>query len=225
VTSKNNNKLVIAYAGLLADMECSSETPAGSFSLSWLRTFRNNNIRAETRSGKFLIEAVRILAKEDANLSEKLSVQLWGKIGKNQQQLVKKYGIETIIEISEKLPHQESRDKLSRADVLFLPLESEKEGQRPLNIPGKLYDYLEFEKPILALCENSDCREIIEGSGLGIFASPDQPEEIAKTISELIRKKNELPNTYQPNKVWIEKNYSARALSEKLAGIVKRLVT
>ncbi len=217
------SKLTIAYAGLLADIESCRERPVESFPLSWLRNFRNQNIRAETRSGKFLIEAIKLLSEKRPTLSKELTIELWGKIAEGNKNLVKEYNLEKIIEISDKLPHNESRDKLSKADLLFLPLESEKYGQRPLNIPGKLYDYLEFEKPILALCGESDCKDIIEKSGLGILAEPDNPKNIAKILERLIKNKKNLSETYKPNKDWIKQNYSARALTKELSTIVKRL--
>ncbi len=216
-------KLTIAYAGLLADYESCKERPVQSFPLSWLRSFRNQNIRAETRSGKFLVEAIKLLSEKRPTLSKELSIQLWGKIAKGNKNLVKEYNLENIVEISDKLPHDKSRDQLSKADLLFLPLESEKSGQRPLNIPGKLYDYLEFEKPILALCGESDCKDIIEKSGLGIFAKPDSPEDIAKVLEGLIENRESLSETYKPNRDWIKKNYSAKELTKQLATIVNRL--
>ena len=82
------SKLTIAYAGLLADIESCRERPVESFPLSWLRNFRNQNIRAETRSGKFLIEAIKLLSEKRPTLSKELTIELWGKIAEGNNCLL-----------------------------------------------------------------------------------------------------------------------------------------
>jgi len=218
--SKLNNphqKLVIAYAGLLADYEsCQADNPSGL--AAWFRRWRNLNIRHETRSGKYLIEAARILNEKVENLESKLSVKLWGKIGQGNQRLVDEYGLGEVCEIEGKLSQTESRRRLEQADLLFLPLECEKDGQRPLNIPGKLYDYLELGKPILGLMGESDCKDIIENSGLGIICPPDNPEAIAETLEKIIYNKLSLPETTLLEET--KYKYSSRAISAKLAELL-----
>ena len=83
-------------------------------------------------------------------------------------------------------PHEESIRRIEQCDFALIPLESEKEGQKPIHIPGKIYEFLKLEKRMLLLAEESDCREIAEKSGLAVFARPKDSENIADILKGLI---------------------------------------
>lgn len=180
------DKINIAYAGTLAGVEeAQLKNKKKSFlnglkSLFW--TYSNNSVDFSTRTGYYLIKAVAELKKKKIT-SEHLQINLWGNISEINVRQIKENGVEEYFKIEGYLSKEESLQRLNQADLLFLPQEiSVTRAHRTLFIPGKLYEYLNARKPILALADSSDCYEIIKKSGLGILCSPNDSSEIAEII-------------------------------------------
>ena len=205
--------LTIAYAGSLnAYQPKPGGEPWWQGIRDYLWTYKVKNLRPYTRSGYYLIQALKILKEEHQITSSELQVDLWGLIEAGNIAQAKAAGIEDLLLIGGYMNKEESLRKMQESDVLFLPLESGKDGQRPLFIPGKLFEYLNMRKPILALCDESDCKEIIGKSGLGQFARADQPQEIAESILDMIKKRSELTTLYAPDHEYIDQfNFENRA--------------
>ena len=193
--------------------------------LSWFRLFSVKNIDPTSRTGTYLIEAISELRKEMPNLSELLSVQIWGDIYPGNAKLIQDLGLDDIIEISGYCSHEETQAKLQSADVLFLPLESELDGQAPLHIPGKLYEYLKMDKPILTLCGESDCKEIVRKAGVGEFAEPKNIPQIKAALKKLLSNQSKLKEVYQADQEWIESKFSAASLTNQLVKVIQELQT
>ncbi|MBU7577261.1 MAG: hypothetical protein KAF40_04295, partial [Flavihumibacter sp.] len=178
-----NKPLTIAYGGSLDSYEPRHESKLTRSILQWFWTFRNTTVDSSTRSGYYFIKAVALLQTKYGVKPSQLQVQWWGLIDSKNQEQVNRSGVSDFFHIEGYLSKASSLQKLSQADCLFLPLEkSTSTDHGPLFIPGKLFDYLKVGKPILALCDESDCKAIIEQSGLGIFAKPDDPEMIAAAL-------------------------------------------
>jgi glycosyltransferase involved in cell wall biosynthesis len=76
-----------------------------------------------------------------------------------------------------------------RADVLIISLED-----KPIfniTIPAKFQSYLNAEKPILGVI-GGDVAELIKNNDLGWISSPDNIEEIASTMLEIVSSKPEI---------------------------------
>lgn len=59
-------------------------------------------------------------------------------------------GIEHLVEHIPPVPHAEAMDHMSRADVLLII-----QPNAPLMVPGKLYEMLLFDQPIVAVCDSA----------------------------------------------------------------------
>lgn len=216
----------IGYAGSLDCYFPEKESPKNSLiskikTIFW--TFQNNNIGLHTRSGYYLFRAIQIL-KEKHNIEpQQLKVNLWGMIHSGNKTQAIEMGIDHYITIEGHFNKPESLKKLSQCDMLFLPLESEKNGQKPLFIPGKVFDYLISGKPILALSGPSDCQNILEKSGLALILSPFDADEIANRLAQLINNKDLLKTIYQPNTAFIE-SQSFRAKTEEMAKVFDEIL-
>jgi hypothetical protein len=193
-----NNPLIIAYSGTLeAYSPPKRQWLKALLSLVW--TYKNNSIDASTRSAFYLIKAVAILKERFGIRPDELSIQLWGNIDPKHLDWCNLHNVAEYFKIEGYTDKQSSIIKLSKADLLFLPLErATHKGQKTLFIPGKLYDYLKLRKPILALCEASDCKDLVVASGLGFCFEPDQSEEIAKGLFPII-KQPQLLSALKPN--------------------------
>ena len=189
----------IAYAGTLRYHDGGEEQTKSRFF-----AYQRQNINYNTRSGYFLFRAISALHQAGKINPKDLHVHLWGDIDPRNDQLAKDLGISEYITISGFISKQESMNLLAKADILFLPAESAKKGQKPLFIPGKVYDYLRLGKPILALMDESESREIVMKSGLGILAHPSDIEEISLVLLRLVDQKNQLAELCHPNQGYID---------------------
>lgn len=203
-----NKYLTIGYAGTLGYYHPDSENKTLKFlgklgNYFW--TYNHNYVDKSTRSAYYLFKALKILLEKEPNYADTIRVNLWGNIHSGNQKQVSALGLSNIVNISSHLPKEESFRKLKSCDLLFLPLEHGKNGKETLFIPGKLYELLEIGKPILALVENSDCKQIIERSGLGIFAPPDDPEKISEMLIYCIKNKEKINENCRPNSEYIKK--------------------
>lgn len=216
----SNPQIHICYSGSLDGYK---PTPSDSKAVSFAQyfwTYKHNNVDSSTRSGYFLIRAIEILKNKYSIKPEQLKVSLWGMINEINIQQIKEHGLEQYFDISGYLPKEESLKKLKTATLLFLPLEkSNIQGQGTLFIPGKLYEYIKMQKPVLALCEPSDCMDILIKSGLGIFAKPDSPKAIAEMLFKIIEDRLVLAKM-TPNREYIEE-FSFERKSEELSDIFK----
>jgi len=214
--------IIIAYSGSLDAYQPSNRTSSLFGLKKWFWTFKNNTVDASTRSAYFLIKAVKIL-REKYNISpSQLTFHFWGSINTlNQKQAIEE-GVIEFFKFEGYKEKSQSLKELQEADVLFLPLEmSNTPGIGTLFIPGKLFEYLHSEKPILALCEPSDCRDILESSGLGIIVQPNKEEEIAEILLKIVND-TEFLKSIKANKTFIEK-YNFKNKVQELATIFDSL--
>lgn len=213
--------LIVGYGGTL-----SYKTPLTNSFLQKIKnifwTYSNQNIDSSTRSGHFLIKAVKILKEQKGVKPIDLQIYLWGNISKYHIELIEKEQVEEFFKIEGALPYLESLKKLEDVDLFFLPLEkSASHCHRTLFIPGKLYEYMEHKKPIFALCEESDCKDIILKSGLGLFALPDNPNDISTKLFEILETKA-LLSDIKVNENFIS-SFSFKSKSKELSLILKEL--
>jgi len=212
----------ICYSGSLDGFDPNLKSCKKSFFKRWFWTFNNNNVDSSTRSGYYFIKAIAVLKRKNLISPEMIQVKWWGKIDKLNQEQINLEGINDFFTIDGYLPKQKSLEKLASADVLFLPLEKTNSSEhRTLFIPGKVFEYLETRKPILALCEDSDCKEILIESGLGICVEPDNIENICSAILKILNDINFL-SEIKPNFELIEK-YSFKVKTNELVKIFNEL--
>ena len=217
------NQLILAYSGSL-----NAYTPENK--LKWLNrikgffwTYHHDTVDDSTRSGYYLIKAVRILKEKYQIQSDELNIQLWGSIDPVNQKQVLSEGVQEYFEFGSYMDKQNSLKKLEAASILFLPLEkSNRKGFKTLFIPGKLFEYIKTGKPILALAEASDCRTILERSGLGICVQPDDPEKIAQVLENIIRKR-EILEAYKPQSDYIS-TFTFENKTAELAAVFNQLI-
>lgn len=213
-------KLIIGYGGVLGQYLPKQES--GKLK-EWFWTYRVDNIDQSTRTAYFLFKAIALLKNDRKIKKGDLLVRLWGKIDSSNVELVKELGIKDFVEIEGYKSKNESYDRLSKCDILFLPLESSCKDQKPLFIPGKLFEYLKLAKPILALTEESDCKEIIEKSDIGICIEPKDIDKIATELLDLISNKNDRIGKIIPNKEYIAK-FAFKEKAKELARVFDELL-
>ncbi len=133
----------------VADVESSS---AQTFNLVYLGTLYDDQLADETimKAIKLFLNSVEV---------PQIRLQFLGSSdNKHVDKLLKKYGLDTISEVTERLPSHEVKNYLNKASV-FLQL---KYGDRSDIITSKQADYLLFNKPILLpVSDNGDISDSI----------------------------------------------------------------
>jgi glycosyltransferase involved in cell wall biosynthesis len=86
----------------------------------------------------------------------------------------------------------------------------------------KLYEYLPFRKPILALAPAGALSAIAEESGLGVVVPPDDARAIEDAICELYEHRERLDERFSPDSAYIDR-FDGRAVSRELQTIFEAL--
>lgn len=207
--------LTIGYSGSLACYNPHKPPHrAKQFLLDWFWEYRIRNIDWATRSGYFLFKALKQLRERHARLEDELCLMFWGAIHSGNLIQAKSLGVDDLLHTEGFIEKEESLERLQFCDVLYLPLEGSLNGQEPLFIPGKLFEYLQLGKPILALAEeDSNCGTILRRSGLGVLCSPYDTAGVADALSYLLDVQGRLSEAFVPN--W---NYINQFNFEHIAG-------
>jgi glycosyltransferase involved in cell wall biosynthesis len=212
----------ICYSGSLDGFDPNLKSSKKSLIKRWFWTFKNNNVDSSTRSGYYFIKAIAMLNEKRLISPKQIHVEWWGKINPLNQKQINQENLNDYFTIKNYLPKAESLKKIKNADILFLPLEKTNSSEhRTLFIPGKVFEYIETQKPILALCEDSDCKEIITKSGLGICVEPDNIVDISNVILKIVSDIGFLMEI-KSNLEYIE-NYSFKVKTKELAEILNEL--
>lgn len=218
-------KLVIAYAGSLNAHTPGQETETLFKRIkTWFWDYRVRNIQQYTRSGYFLFRGLQRLNELHPEIAQQIEIQMWGMIKPENQRQVNAMGIGPMVKIEGYYPKEASYERLRKADLLFLPLETPKGDQAPLFIPGKLYEYLHFGKPILALGTRSDCVDILQRSKMAILCNPFAPDEVAQTLKQLVENRAQLATQYQPDLEYIQTNFSFSHLTRRLSDLFEEVL-
>jgi glycosyltransferase involved in cell wall biosynthesis len=86
-------------------------------------------------------------------------------------------GLATHVTFTPRVPHAEALARLAAADILVVI-----QPDTALQVPGKLFEMLLFDKPILALADDGETADIVRTFGLGTVAAPGDPGAIAAAI-------------------------------------------
>lgn len=208
---------VIGYAGSLSFFD-GRKKKSSLFSLrDWFWTYNYKVTDASTRSAYYLFEALKILREKNNITSSQICVNFWGSIDARNIEMARKMGIDDLVRIDGYLPKQESRNRIDKCDLLFLPMESATENNKPLFIPGKVFEYMKSGKPILALAGPCDCIDILQPSGLLLAFQPTATEAIAIALFQLVSDRK-LLTKYIPNEDYINE-FSYENGTRKLASI------
>lgn len=217
------DRLQIGYGGSLASFDGVRLKKKKSLLKEYFWTFKNDTVDSSTRSGYYLIKAVGILKDKYGVKPSQLKIHLWGSIDQINQSQIEDSGLSEFFNIQGYMKKSDSLAKLMEMDILFLPTEtSTSEEFRSLFIPGKVFEYIGMKKPVLSPGEESDCREILSKSGLGILTKPDDPEEIAEKLNQYISDKSKLKEL-KPNLEYIN-SFNFSNITAELVNVFDELV-
>ena len=137
------------------------------------------------RSQVFLLEAIDRLLRRDGYPPSGIELHLAGVASASDREIAQR---SAIVRLHGHVSHAEAIDLIRSADLLFLPMQNMPPGVRATIVPGKTYEYLASQRPILAAVPEGDTRDILLEAGTAHICDPDDVEAMVSAIEvELAR--------------------------------------
>lgn len=165
------------------------------------------------RNPEALWRAIAELVLEREDFSRDFQLKLIGAVGESVLESIQKLGLQKHLSKIDYVSHSEAL-QLQRSSQLLLLIEIDSEETKGI-IPGKLFEYMVSERPILAIGpQGADIEKIITETNTGAFFNYFQKEE----IKEFLVEKYELYRNDELKSFPIGlQQYSRKNLSKKLA--------
>lgn len=182
------------------------------FTLSHIGSFLSD------RNPRVLWKAISELRKENTEFKTAFQLKLAGKISDEIKQTLKEFRLDDAVLNLGYVSNEEALRQMRASQVLLL-IEIDSEETQAI-IPGKLFEYMAAERPILGIGpENSDFFEIIKQTNTGKTALYNQKEEIKKILLEYFTQyQQQQLNAYAMGLQY----FSRYKLTEKLAAVINK---
>lgn len=171
------------------------------------------------RDPRPLIQAIALLRDRGVITPGTLRLQLVGKLESAWQveDLLAALNLTEYVALIPPVPHVESLKYLMRSHVLLLL-----QPDAPLQVPGKLFEYVYLQKPILALAGAGATADLVQQHDLGRVVEPENCAAIAAAVASFYE-------DFQQGKQWVQENGSAfqrfhgQSLTKQLANIFESI--
>jgi hypothetical protein len=153
---------------------------------------------------------------EIPSFAQDFELKLIGTVSQEVLDTIKKYNLDSNMNYLGYVSHNEAVLHQRKSQVLLL-IEINSPDTKCI-IPGKLFEYMVSERPILAIGpQGSDFEEIITTTNTGVFFEYFGKDKLKKVILEYYKKYQE--GNLQSNPVGLQ-YYSRKNLTEKLAKLL-----
>lgn len=171
------------------------------------------------RNPRILWKALKEILKENKQFRNDFQLQLVGKVSSEIIDTIKEFKLDMYLNVIGYVSHTEAL-KYQRSSQVLLLIEIDSYETIGI-IPGKLFEYMAAERPILAIGPvKSDVERIIKDTNAGKYFNYDHLEEVKQYILDCYQK-------YQQNDLKVHgiglQYYSRKKLTEKLAEIIKSI--
>ena len=183
------------------------------FSLAHIGSFLSE------RNPRILWKCLKELAKENADFKKDFELKLIGAVSQEVLDAISEFKLDKYVNNLGYVSHKTAVEHQRKSQVLLL---IEIDSYETIGIiPGKLFEYMAAERPILAIGPvKSDVERIIKDTNAGKYFNYDHLEEVKQYILDCYQK-------YQQNDLKVHgiglQYYSRKKLTEKLAEIIKSI--
>lgn len=170
------------------------------------------------RNPRILWKCLKEIIKENPSFKADFQLKLIGAVSQEVLDTISEFRLKDYVNSLGYVSHKEAIAHQRKSQVLLL-IEIDSEDTKSI-IPGKLFEYMVSERPIIAIGpEDSDFSEIIKNTNTGVFHEYDETEKLKNTILNYY-------NEYQQGKLKSHaiglQQYSRKKLTEKLASILNQ---
>lgn len=168
------------------------------------------------RNPKLLWKSLKELIKENKAFKEAFQLNLIGVVSDEVLKSIYENDLKEVVNLMGYVDHKEAIKLQMQSRVLLL-IEIDSEDTKAI-IPGKLFEYMVAESPILAIGpKGSDIEQIIKSTNTGCYFTYDQIHDIKSQILAYFEAyKN---NTLTTSPIGL-KQYSRKELTSKLAKLI-----
>lgn len=196
------------------DFKGQSEPPKDTFLITYTGTI------AESYNIDVFLKVLAYLVSVNSDINYKL--RFVGKVSDGVLQRIRKAGLELITEVIPFVPHQESIHYLQQSTMLLMAIPDVAKNQCIL--PGKLFEYLASNKPIVCIGPvHSDADRIIDECGAGRLFHYSAYDLMLDHMMQSSRAWKVNPNLDLP--FINHTRFSRRALTGELAQVINDLVS
>ncbi len=170
------------------------------------------------RNPKILWESLSELIDENETFATHFKLKLIGAVSREVLQSISVYKLDNFVQNLGYVSHEEALVHQRSSQVLLL-IEIDSDDTKCI-IPGKLFEYLVSERPILAIGpKNSDFENIIKQTNTGFFYQYNEKNELKSQILSCFNQY--LKNNLKVNAVGLQQ-YSRKNLTEQLAMTISK---
>ena len=168
------------------------------------------------RNPKLLWETLSELLQENPDFKNHFELKLIGTVSQEIIETIHHYKLDKYLNNLGYVSHDEAVLQQRKSQVLLL-IEINSEDTKSI-LPGKLFEYMVSERPIIAIGPNgSDFAEIIINTNTGVFVNYDEREKLKKTI--IVYYNEYLEGKLKSHAVGLQQ-YSRKNLTEKLSHLI-----
>jgi hypothetical protein len=171
------------------------------------------------RSHVYLLEALERVMSSVPGARDAIELHLAGSLSDADTAVLDRFPHRDRVRLHGYLPHAESVELVRSADLLFFPMHELPPGTRSLIVPGKAYEYLASNRPILAAVPDGDARELMAGADRVHVCRPLDSAAMAAAIAvELDRHARDGSAT--ADREALLREYERRHLTRRLADVL-----
>lgn len=180
----------------------------------------SGSFTSDGRTPRFFIDALRIVLDKRAEWAGKVKAKFVGQFWPDDRDYIAAKGLQAAVELTGFLPHSESIKHVAGFDVALVIGETCKGNTN--TVPEKIYEYMMWKKPMLALVpESGASSRLIREYGLGEVTGVDNVSVIAESLEKMIESalRGDLPFEARPG----TERFDRKRLAGELGGILQRL--
>lgn len=189
------------------------QTPDEKFTLAHIGSFLSE------RNPLALWQALQELISENEDFKQAFQLKLIGAVSAEVLASINQAGLSGFVNNMGYVSHSTALAEQRKSQVLLL-VEIDSEDTKCI-IPGKLFEYMAAERPILAIGPNgADFAEIMKATNTGVFATYTEKDRIKDTLLGYFN--NYTDGKLKANAIGLQ-GYSRKNLTAKLAELLKQL--
>src|SRR5690554_1409231 len=171
------------------------------------------------RNPRVLWKALAELIKNNPDFKQDFELKLAGKVSTQILNTLEEFKLSPYVNNMGYISHQQAITEQRTSQVLLL-LEIDSEETRAI-IPGKLFEYMAAERPILAIGpEKSDAEALIKQTNTGQYFCYDEKDRIAECTEKMYQQYSE--NKLKSYGIGLQ-YFSRKKLTQKLAEIIHQM--
>lgn len=138
------------------------------------------NLSAHTMPHEFL-GTLQQLLENQPHWRDRLTVRFIGHKSAGAEQALKEFAVPDVIECVDHLNKQQAADMMKGSDVLLLIAVAELQRY----LPGKLFDYVASNRPVLVFGHSGEASNIVEQTGAGVFCASGDSVGLGESLHML----------------------------------------